>query len=193
MRAAISESKARWRTAAPCPGGPMQLCSAPYLGISPAPTRHGFIVQKSFILAAPVRHRQSTIRAPSGCNQLLIPFCNAAGRAVENCDDPLSHRQTALPRCRPFPGTVNQAISARGSATPASPSLFRTRILTAWSRRYFAPESAAFYIIVDSVQLLQVCTARARTRIRRVVGAGGGGPIRRRAVEFLGSRIILTR
>ena len=64
-----------------------------------------------------------TVRAPSGCNQLLIPICNAAGRAIENCDDLLSHRQTALPWCKPFAGTVNQPISARGS--PASLHLLR--------------------------------------------------------------------
>ena len=55
-------------------------------------------------------------RAPAGCNQLLIPICNAAGRAIETCDDPLFHRQTALPWCSLF-----QEPSIRRSVPAAPP------------------------------------------------------------------------
>jgi len=43
--------------------------------------------------------------------------------AIEIYDDLLFYRQTALPRYKPFTGTVNQAISARRS--PASLHLLR--------------------------------------------------------------------
>ena len=67
---------------------------------------HHAVSHQAWVPRSEIIHARSplsgTFRAPAECSQLLIPVCNAAGRARETNDDLLFHRQTALPRCSLF-------------------------------------------------------------------------------------------